>query len=207
MKFNSPKNLFLVYIDAGMGMSNPITLTVLTSGVSINRLWRIRITQIECSSVSRADPGCLQYHSAVNGRIRSFNYDPSSGRQLSNQDYSICIRSERNFCSIQYSACPDPVNNRTRAFTLSGNSNGPVTAMVGGGMAAQQNGCNNDWLMVSCARVADKMMTNTACEDRLCGGVFNAEVNSMEKTVISKYIFLTEISVKKSKPRFPTSPR
>lgn len=169
-----------------MGLSNPVTLTVITSGAAFNRLWRIRITQVECTSVSRADPGCLQYHSAVNGRIRSFNYDPSAGRQLSNQDYSVCIRTERNFCSIQYSACLDPVNNRSRAFTLSGNSNNPVTSMVGGGSNGMQNSCNNDWVMIGCARVADKMPTNGACEDRICGGVFNAEVNSMERTVMSK---------------------
>lgn len=174
-----------MYIDAGMGVSNPVTLTVITSGAAFNRLWRIRITQIECTSVARADPGCLQYHSAVNGRIRSFNYDHSTGRQLSNQDYSVCIRTERNFCSIQYSACPDPVNNRSRAFTLSGNSNNQVMAMVGGGSTAMQSGCNNDWVMIGCARVADKMQTNGACEDRICGGVLNAEVNTMERTVIS----------------------
>lgn len=167
-----------------MGISNPVILTVITSGAAFNRLWRIRISQIECTSVSRADPGCLQYHSAVNGRIRSFNYDPSSGRQLSNQDYSICIRTERNFCSIQYSACLDPMNNRSRAFSLSGNSNTPVMSMVGGGSGG--NGCNNDWVMIGCARVADKMQTNAVCEDRICGGIFNAEVNTMERTVTSK---------------------
>lgn len=175
-----------VYIDAGMGISNPVILTVITSGVAFNRLWRIRISQIECTSVSRADPGCLQYHSAVNGRIRSFNYDPSTGRQLSNQDYSVCIRTERNFCSIQYSACTDAVNNRTRAFTLSGNTNMNVMAMVGGGASGSANGCNNDWVMIGCAKVADKMQTNAGCEDRICGGLFNAEMSNAERTVTSK---------------------
>lgn len=57
--------------------------------------------------------------------------------------------------------------------------------MVGGGSTAMQSACNNDWVMIGCARVADKMQTNSACEDRICGGVFNAEVNTMERTVIS----------------------
>lgn len=97
-----------MYIDTGIGDSNPIMLTLITSGAPFPRMWRIRISQIECSSISRADPGCLQYHVGVYGRIKSFNFDPAAGSQLSNQDYSICIRSERNFCSIQYSVCPDP---------------------------------------------------------------------------------------------------
>ena len=29
------------------------------------------------------------------------------GLQLSNTDYTVCVRMERNFCGIQYTACPD----------------------------------------------------------------------------------------------------
>ncbi|CAH2210958.1 jg22345, partial [Pararge aegeria aegeria] len=54
------------------------------------------------------DEGCLQYYTGVSGQLKSFNYDPTSGRQLSNQDYGICVRMERNFCGIQYTACIDP---------------------------------------------------------------------------------------------------
>lgn len=69
----------------------------------------------------------------MNGRIRSFNYDSNTGRQLSNQDYSICVRMERNFCSIQYTVCPDiSGTNRSRSFSLSGNSNTAVMSMIGG---------------------------------------------------------------------------
>ncbi|GAB0099803.1 uncharacterized protein DMENIID0001_156900 [Sergentomyia squamirostris] len=174
-----------MYIDAGMGISNPIILTVITSGSNFGRIWRVRVTQIPCASISKADQGCLQYHTGVNGRVRSFNYEPSTGRHLSNQDYSICIRSERNFCSIQYTACQDPINNRSRAFTLSGNSNILVPAMVGSGSQNVPNSCPNDWLMIGCARVADRQPASLTCEDRICGGTFNAEVNSVERTVSS----------------------
>ena len=54
-----------------------------------------------------AEEGCLQYFTGVSGQIKSYNYDPGAGLQLSNQDYSTCIRMERNFCGIQYTACPD----------------------------------------------------------------------------------------------------
>lgn len=175
--------------------------------------WRIRITQIECSSISRADAGCLQYHTGVYGKVKSFNFDFNVGKQLSNQDYSICIRPERNFCSIQYTACADTSgylfsfllsnqfvvgrsfiqniiiqidSNRSRSFTLSGNSNMAVSSMVGGGSQGTPNSCVNDWLLIGCARVADRLPPSNTCEDRICGGVFNAEVSSVEKTVISE---------------------
>lgn len=96
-----------MYIDAGLGQSNPIVISVITSGVSFPRNWRIRVSQILCGSISRADPGCLQYYTGISGKVKSFNYNTATGRQLSNQDYSICIRTERNFCSIQYTACTD----------------------------------------------------------------------------------------------------
>lgn len=40
--------------------------------------------------------------------------------------------------------------------------------------------------MIGCARVADRLPQTTTCEDRICGGTFNAEVSSVEKTVTSE---------------------
>lgn len=166
-------------------------LSVITSG-SFPRLWRIRVTQIHCGSISRADQGCLQYYTAISGRVRSFNYNSMAGRQLSNQDYSICIRSERNFCGIQYNACPDLENNRSRAFTISGNSNNPVPTMVGGGGGSGAavptgSGCISDWLLIGCIRSADRIPPLPNCEDRVCGGTFSAEAGMLAKTVQCKW--------------------
>lgn len=77
-------------------------------------------------------------------------------------------------------------SNRSRSFTLSGNSNMAVNAMVGGGTQGAPNACVNDWLMIGCARVADRLPQTTTCEDRICGGTFNAEVSSVEKTLTSE---------------------
>lgn len=96
-----------VYVDTGVGQTNPVTLTFVTSGNSFPRSWKVRISQIRCSTIYRAEEGCLQYFTGVSGQIKSYNYDPTTGLQLSNQDYSICIRMERNFCGIQYMACAD----------------------------------------------------------------------------------------------------
>ncbi|XP_061394015.1 uncharacterized protein LOC133329555 [Musca vetustissima] len=173
-----------MYIDAGLGQSNPIVISVITSG-TFPRIWRIRVTQIHCGSIARAEQGCLQYYTGISGRVRSFNFNTVSGRQLSNQDYSICIRTERNFCGIQYNACPDLENNRSRSFTLSGNSNNPTGTMVGGGTQVTQNACIQDWLLIGCMRSADRIPPQSACEDRVCGGTFSAEVGMVQKTVQS----------------------
>lgn len=57
--------------------------------------------------------------------------------------------------------------------------------MVGGGSLGTPNACINDWLLIGCARVADRLPQSNICEDRICGGTFNAEISSMEKTVTS----------------------
>lgn len=49
-----------------------------------------------------APPGCLQYFTGPVGVLRSFNFffdagSASSARQLSYQDYTICIRQENVF--------------------------------------------------------------------------------------------------------------
>ena len=42
-----------VYIDMGLDNNNPIVLTVVTSGASFNRAFSIKISQIECNSLSK----------------------------------------------------------------------------------------------------------------------------------------------------------
>ncbi|KAK9496784.1 hypothetical protein O3M35_012977 [Rhynocoris fuscipes] len=174
-----------MYIDAGTGPTNPITLTVVTSGPSFARNWKMKVCQIPCSSTYRAEEGCLQYFTGVSGQIKSYNYDPVSGLQLSNQDYSACIRIERNFCGIQYSACPDPSNNRSSSFTMSGVTvgNAPVTSMVGG---IGPNSCNADWIIIPCAMNQGRPpSTPPTCVDRICGGTFSSEVSTTPATVFS----------------------
>lgn len=41
----------LVYIDAGIGMTNPVKLTFVTSGPTFERLWKVKVTQIPCSTI------------------------------------------------------------------------------------------------------------------------------------------------------------
>ncbi|KAF0304047.1 hypothetical protein FJT64_002829 [Amphibalanus amphitrite] len=109
-----------MYIDTGvLNTSAPITLSVVTSGVTFARSWKIRVSQIPCNELYTAEPGCLQYHTGVSGKLQSFNFEFTSGLQLSNQDYAICVRMERNFCGIQYQPCVDADNVNSPLTTMS----------------------------------------------------------------------------------------
>ncbi|OAD60708.1 hypothetical protein WN48_05270 [Eufriesea mexicana] len=182
-----------IYIDAGLGQTNPVTLTFVTSGHSFARSWKVRVSQIRCDSIYRSEEGCLLYFTGISGQVKSFNYDSITGLQLSNQDYSICIRMERNFCGIQYMACPvddkegtmssDSTSMaqmiRSNAFTLTGNTQAmQIASMVG-------TSCQTDWLMIPCAFNTGRLPTTvTTCTDRICGGTFNAENQNLNASSI-----------------------
>ncbi|CAG9840204.1 unnamed protein product [Diabrotica balteata] len=175
-----------MYVSTPPGIISPLTLSVVTSGPSYQRNWKIRVLQIPCSAPYKAGEGCLQYFTGVAGQILSYNYDPETGAQLSNQDYSICIRPEWNFCGIQYTQCPnaDPASPRNLSFTLSGNSNNRVPSMVGS--TGTSNFCQSDYLIIPVASNVGRATANpTATVDRICGGVLAADISSTPTTVRS----------------------
>lgn len=94
-----------VYLNVGYNdTARPVVLTMVTSNVvtaliTPSRSWKIRVSQIPCNEGFTAPPGCLQYFTGQTGVLRSFNFffdagSASSARQLSYQDYTICIRQE-----------------------------------------------------------------------------------------------------------------
>jgi hypothetical protein len=70
-----------MYVDMGLSSNSPVVLTVVTAGASYSRSFSIKVTQIECDSLSKAANGCLQYYQGVSGTMFSFNYNGGSGLQ------------------------------------------------------------------------------------------------------------------------------
>jgi len=131
-----------MYVDMGLSTNSPVVLTVVSAGASFSRSFSVKVTQIECDSLAKAADGCLQYFTGVSGQMFSFNYNDAAGLQLSDTDYSMCVRMERNFCGIQYTACADTINAAPMSFSVSGSTN--TGSQVG-------TGCSTDWLTIPCA--------------------------------------------------------
>ena len=107
-----------MYVDMGLSSNNPVVLTVVTAGSSFSRTFSVKITQIECDTLAKGDnryfkhikydyyhaagDGCLQHYTGVAGTIESFNYNNGAGLQLSDTDYTVCVRMERNFCGTMH---------------------------------------------------------------------------------------------------------
>ncbi|XP_023347917.1 uncharacterized protein LOC111716666 [Eurytemora carolleeae] len=93
---------------------------------TVTRSWRVKVTQYDCGSdVPGIVEDCLQYFTGLSGTIRNFNYDTTkvdsalatANTHLSNQNYNICFRQERGFCSI----CFSPVITNSFSVSASGN--------------------------------------------------------------------------------------
>lgn len=82
-------------------------------GGAMSRNWDIMVTQYKCGEEAGGPPGCLQWHMAPEGKIRSFNFpDQAPGvavmdavTHLSNQRYNICIRKNAASNHICYTPC------------------------------------------------------------------------------------------------------
>ena len=69
---------------------------------STTRAWNIHIMQISCEAIWKPPEGCVQHFTGTTGYIYSYNY--AGGVHLANQQYTNCIRAERGYCSIGYTA-------------------------------------------------------------------------------------------------------
>jgi len=108
-----------MYLDAGNAntVASTLTFTTVAGGT---KSWRIKVSQIECDSATRAPNGCLQYFTGATNTVQSYNWDGTNacatGCQLANQDYNVCFRTEAGMCGINYT--PTTVDAGSNAFQL-----------------------------------------------------------------------------------------
>lgn len=111
-----------VYIDSGRA-STAATLAFSfgSAGSGSANVWRIKVTQIECWSATRAPPGCLQYfYGKARHTVESFGWDGtktySTGGSLAKMFYTTCFRPEKGMCGQYFSQTP--VSSSLDAFEL-----------------------------------------------------------------------------------------
>ena len=80
-----------MYIHASP-QCNVLTANFGSSSTATTSAFTIKVTQVPCSSKTKAPQGCLQYFTGNTGTITTYNYNSAGGVLLTNQDYSICVR-------------------------------------------------------------------------------------------------------------------
>jgi len=94
-----------MYADASSSC-NQLNFQLGNAGVGTTiptRQWNIKITQISCYDTNLPPSGCTQYfYGPTSGTLYSFNY--ANSVELANQNQNICMRRERGYCKICFSA-------------------------------------------------------------------------------------------------------
>ncbi|RVE49712.1 hypothetical protein evm_005582 [Chilo suppressalis] len=79
-------------------------LSIRMRGGDMPRLWLMRLAQMPLANSAPHD--CLQYHTADNGTIQTFNF-AVNGRHIAGQQYRACVRKNSGRCAVRYTPCDD----------------------------------------------------------------------------------------------------
>lgn len=142
-----------VYLDAGPPAITTVATVSFQVATGATQRWRVKVSQIECSSRNRAPNGCLQYFTGIRNTVTSFNFDGTpdyaTGGNIQTQDYNVCFRTEQGMCSMAYSATTLAAG---ESFQLSAAGDGTGT-------------------LANCANGYVRIATNVAAtQDIFCGG-------------------------------------
>merc|ERR1712150_451095 len=111
-----------LYVDLSPTASDQLTMTLgtvvsttITPAIA-QRVWDIKVSQIECHALYRAPPGCQQYYMARSGKVTSMNFykvtgstpgaaAQNTGVHLSTSHIRSCITREKHMCCTEYQLC------------------------------------------------------------------------------------------------------
>jgi len=176
------------------------TINIMMGAGGGNRNWQIDVEQFRCGNLDTTlagPPGCLQYHTAANGRISDYGSAalpaaPTAGpalaadtTHLANQEYRICIRRNAGQCRICYTVIPPVIAEGVAdqaGFGLS-------ISTVGGASDSQVDaGClNQDFISIPGAQNnANSIIANNqnGIVQRLCGRRFNVAANQAASAAV-----------------------
>jgi len=192
-------------------LCNDVNINVDTGSTVLTRQWQIKVTQYECGSEMAPEQECLQYHTASTGTLATFNWDfvtsatavAAAQTHLSSQEYAICIRRARSYCSICYTPQIHNTGAALSSFGLSASSNGgpTVQSAVGTyctgntviGAAIANNIGQGDYIEIVNLQTAPGTSGTVSTIGKVCGSYFN--VASGQTTHITMCSFSTPFKI------------
>jgi len=180
-----------LYVDLSPTASDTLTMTLgtvvsttITPAIA-QRVWDIKVSQIECHALYRAPPGCQQYYMARSGKITSMNFmlvtgatraaaAQNSGVHLSTSHIRSCIRREKNMCCTEYQLCTSYNGIALGDITLSG------TALTNNGAGGLYN---DAWsLDIDTTPFVIDTQNNQGMTDAMCTGDYVEIPSSTSRT-------------------------
>jgi hypothetical protein len=180
--YNTGQHMFVPASDS----CTTINIDIDTGTTTTTRKWQIKVSQFECGNLMAPEADCLQYYTADTGTIATFNWDTStttvatSQTHLQSQNYDICIRRKRSYCSMCLSPQVTSTTIGTAAsYGLGGSSNAPAPKNAVGSFC---NGITTgagavgygDYIEVANLQPTIGTSGTLTLVNRLCGTIFNA---------------------------------
>uniref|UniRef100_A0A0N8BNF5 CUB domain-containing protein n=2 Tax=Daphnia magna TaxID=35525 RepID=A0A0N8BNF5_9CRUS len=182
-----------MYVDVPSSAVTPTDVQLMFNFAAgtATRSWNIKIAMLPCGASYLAPPGCLQYFPAATGRVRSFNWQDiaaaAAPRQLNNQDYNICFRTElvtgQRSTQMCLSVCTTVTGDAfsiTTAATVDiglANANAITGASINSNVGTTVINAAGDTLIATCLYdfllIAGARDANGIEADRYCGNALN----------------------------------
>ncbi|XP_046638202.1 uncharacterized protein LOC124316349 isoform X2 [Daphnia pulicaria] len=114
-----------MYLDVPSSATTPTDVKLIfkfATGTTTTPSWNIKIAMLPCGATYLAPADCLQYFASATGKVKSFNWqDTAAARQLNNQNYNICFRTELVAGARATQMCVSPCTGTLgNAFFLTG---------------------------------------------------------------------------------------
>ncbi|XP_059097889.1 uncharacterized protein LOC131892134 [Tigriopus californicus] len=163
---NSAEHMYVDSSDA----CNELAFNLGSSGSTVTRSWRIKVTQYSCDYNNLAPDGCTQYFfGAMTDIVQSYNF--AGGHHLANQNHLFCVRREANKCRICWTTTAEG------DFELTG-------AMTGAnGLIKLTAACCDAGDLADCLVLPGAVMATAAemalikFNNGVCGGEFGTDTN------------------------------
>jgi len=111
-----------MYTDVGMSATST-TVTIGTgTSTTDQRIWKIKISQIECSNLNKAPLDCTQWFTASAGQIDSYNF--KGGLMIAQVKTVYCFKQNTGTCGVTYTV--DPGTTTPHPFGIAAANVAPV---------------------------------------------------------------------------------
>ena len=176
-----------IYLDASTSC-HKMDAVISSTDTSTSRQWRMKVSQIECGSSLLPPSGCLQYFTGTSGYLYNFGRvsstvdGASTSKHLANQDYTMCIRREEGYCSMEYFSKYDTTD---QGFAVSAGTQGLFGSVA----------CTADYVQIPnliaqnpTTPVSSTTALVTTLGDRICGSAWAVHpAGNAAQTYVSKY--------------------
>lgn len=172
---NPDQHMYITVPNSGTTPTNLQLIFSFGRDGTVTPSWKIKVSLLPCGADYLAPDNCLQYFTSASGSVKSFNWNDVAGapRQLANQNYRACFRTELIDSKVAKTMCLSTCSDN--GFSLSGDV-GTVAAQT-----IAPKFCAADYLIFAGGY---NQASTTDISDRFCNTAFSAANEDKASTTV-----------------------